>query len=130
MSLMLGTVAVTAFLATTDGSRAKKFYRDVLGLSLVSEDRFALVFDLNGTELRVQKVQELVAQSFTVLGWQVPDIREAVAELSRRGVAFERYPSLEQDDHCIWQAPSGASVAWFEDPDGNVLSVTQRSLRT
>lgn len=122
---MLHSAHLTALIPTTNPEHAKSFYRDTLGLHLVAEDPYALVFDSNAVQLRVQIVEKLAPQSFTVLGWNVPDVRKAVAELSRRGVAFERYSSMEQDDLGVWEAPSGAGVAWFKDPDGNVLSLTQ-----
>jgi catechol 2,3-dioxygenase-like lactoylglutathione lyase family enzyme len=113
------------FVATKDPANALKFYQDTLGLTLVSDDPFAIVFDANGTMLRVQKVGELQPAKHTALGWEVPDISAAVKELTGKGVRFERYPGLSQDELGIWKAPSGASVAWFKDPDGNVLSLTQ-----
>jgi hypothetical protein len=97
----------------------------VLGLRLTSEDKFALVFDANGTSLRVSVVRELVPAGYTVLGWLVPNIEQAVRELTARSVVFQRFDGLQQDDLGIWSAPSGASVAWFRDPDGNTLSLTQ-----
>ena len=102
-----------------------RFYRDTLGLSLVSDDPFAIVFDANGTMLRVQKVKELQPAQYTALGWDVPDIYARVKELTSRGVLFERFPGLPQDEHGVWATPSGAKVAWFKDLDGNVLSLTQ-----
>jgi catechol 2,3-dioxygenase-like lactoylglutathione lyase family enzyme len=113
-----------AFVGTSDAARARAFYRDTLGLRLVSEDPFALVFDVNGTMLRVTSVPEMVPAKYTVLGWQVTDIEAAVRKLQQSGVAFERY-NFPQDELGIWQAPSGAKVAWFKDPDGNVLSLSQ-----
>jgi catechol 2,3-dioxygenase-like lactoylglutathione lyase family enzyme len=120
---------LTAFVASTDPARAKAFYRDTLGLRLVSEDPFALVFDSQGIPVRIQKVEAFTPQPFTVLGWNVPDLPATVGELAGRGVRFERYPSLDQDERGIWQAPGGAQVAWFRDPDGNVLSLTQHPPR-
>jgi catechol 2,3-dioxygenase-like lactoylglutathione lyase family enzyme len=114
-----------AFVATREPRRAKKFYRDTLGLALVSEDEFALVFDAAGTMLRVTPVQELVAATYTILGWQVPDIVDTAKGLQKAHVTVERYPGLQQDELGIWNSPSGARVAWFRDPDGNTLSVTQ-----
>jgi catechol 2,3-dioxygenase-like lactoylglutathione lyase family enzyme len=114
-----------AFVATRDPGRAKKFYRDTLGLRLVSEDEFALVFDAAGTMLRVTRVQELAAAKYTVLGWQVRDIGQTAKQLQQAHVALERYPGMQQDELGIWNAPSGAKVAWFKDPDGNTLSITQ-----
>jgi catechol 2,3-dioxygenase-like lactoylglutathione lyase family enzyme len=116
---------LVAFVATVDVVRAKRFYAGSLGLGLVAEDEFALMFDANGTPLRVAAVREITPAPYTVLGWQVRDIVAAVKELQNAGVVFERYPALVQDDHSIWNAPSGAKVAWFKDPDGNVLSISQ-----
>jgi catechol 2,3-dioxygenase-like lactoylglutathione lyase family enzyme len=122
---MLKTRSIIAFVATTAPMRAKNFYTKTLGLRLVSEDAFALVFDAGGTMLRVAVVQQLQPAGYTVLGWIVPDIRRAVRGLERRGVTFQRYEGLDQDERRIWSAPSGARVAWFKDPDGNTLSLTE-----
>lgn len=116
---------VISFVATKNPAAALKFYAETLGLKRVSDDPFAIVFDANGTMLRVQKVHELLPAKHTVLGWAVPDIQAKVKELRERGVCFERYAGLAQDDSGIWMAPSGAKVAWFNDPDGNTLSLTQ-----
>ena len=122
---MLGKAQVTAFVATADPPRSRSFYQETLGLRLVSDDQYALAFDCDGVELRVQKVEKLQPHSFTTLGWQVPSIRKVVSGLSTRGVSFERYSFLEQDELGVWRAPSGAQVAWFKDPDGNLLSLTE-----
>jgi catechol 2,3-dioxygenase-like lactoylglutathione lyase family enzyme len=122
---MLSASPIVAFVATTDPSRAKAFYRDVLGLLLISEDEYALVFDAHGTMLRVAIAGEVVLAPYTVLGWQVDDIDATVRGLAAKGVKFERYAWMEQDDLGVWSAPSGAKVAWFKDPDGNLLSVNQ-----
>jgi catechol 2,3-dioxygenase-like lactoylglutathione lyase family enzyme len=122
---MLKSARVMCFVATARPAAAREFYQDTLGLRLLSEDRFALAFDANGIMLRVQKVESFEPAPFTVLGWDVPDIGAAVKALAARGVAFARYPGLSQDPRGIWQAPSGARVAWFTDPDGNILSLTQ-----
>ena len=118
---------IVAFVATTDADRARKFYRDTLGLPLVSEELpFALVFDAHGTMLRVTMVKQVAAAGYTVLGWEVSDIEAAAQAMSIGGVHFERYPGLEQDALGIWTAPGGAAkVAWFKDPDGNILSISQ-----
>jgi RimJ/RimL family protein N-acetyltransferase/catechol 2,3-dioxygenase-like lactoylglutathione lyase family enzyme len=116
---------LVAFAATTDGQRAAAFYERTLGLRVRSDDAFAIVLDANSVELRLQKVERFTPQPFTVLGWQVNDIISVVDSLKRGGVAFERYSWLEQDDRGVWKAPSGALVAWFKDPDGNLLSVAQ-----
>lgn len=122
---MLRGCTLICFAATRDAGRALAFYRDVLGLRFVEEGPFALVLDANGTMLRIQKFDEHVPLRTTTLGWRVHDIRAMVQRLKEKGVAFERYASLAQDELGIWRSPSGASVAWFKDPDGNVLSLTQ-----
>ncbi len=117
---------LVAFVATTDIARARAFYCDTLGLKLKSADRHALVFDANGTMLRVSAVPTLQPAAHTVLGWMVPDAAAAASDLRRRGVTFERVGHGEQDELGVWTAPGGgAKVAWFRDPDGNLLSVTQ-----
>jgi catechol 2,3-dioxygenase-like lactoylglutathione lyase family enzyme len=113
-----------AFISTRDAARARRFYADVLGLRVVSEDAFAMVVDCGGTTLRITRVTALAPAPFTVLGWSVADIRRTVDGLREKGVAFERYDGLDQDEAGIWSAPGGSLVAWFKDPDENVLSVT------
>ena len=120
---MLGSCNLVAFTATTDGARSQGFYEGVLGLKVVSDDPFALVLDANGTELRVTKMREFRPQSHTVLGWSVDDIEAEVDTLASAGVAFQRYAGMEQDARGIWTSPAGARIAWFLDPDGNVLSL-------
>jgi len=122
---MLGTQTLIAFVATTDSARARAFYERTLGLDLVSDDPFALVFDANGTMIRVQKVEAFEPQPFTALGWTVTDIDAVVAALTQKGVSCERFPGMDQDTRGIWASPSGARIAWFKDPDGNVLSLTE-----
>jgi catechol 2,3-dioxygenase-like lactoylglutathione lyase family enzyme len=122
---MLGNATITAFLATTDAPRAKRFYETVLGLRVKNDDEFALAFDCDGIELRIQKVREFRPHPFTALGWRVHNVRTTIAALVKSGVTFERYEFLDQDDLGVWQAPSGARVAWFKDPDGNLLSLTE-----
>lgn len=114
-----------AFLATRDPARARAFYEDTLGLDLVADEPFALVFNAHGTMLRISKVREFTPAPYTVLGWKVADIPSAVKELERKGVVFERYAGLAQDELGIWTSPGGAKVAWFKDPEGNTLSLTQ-----
>jgi predicted enzyme related to lactoylglutathione lyase len=122
---MLKNAKPIAFIATARPGEAKAFYRDVLRLPLRSEDRFAMIFGLGPGTLRVTPVEALVPAPFTVLGWEVGDIREEAKVLGEFGVAFERFPGLEQDRAGIWTSPAGARVAWFKDPDGNILSLTQ-----
>jgi catechol 2,3-dioxygenase-like lactoylglutathione lyase family enzyme len=118
---------VVAFVPTRDPDRARAFYRDLLGLRLTAELLpFALVFDAHGIMLRITVVKELTPPPYTSLGWEVPNIEEAVATLTQKGVKFERYPNMTQDERGIWAAPGGSRVAWFRDPDGNTLSLSQR----
>jgi catechol 2,3-dioxygenase-like lactoylglutathione lyase family enzyme len=120
----LGKHNIVGFVNIVDVARAKAFYRDTLGLRLVSEEPpFALVFDANGIILRLGMAKELPPALGTVLGWQVPDIVATVKELEQAGVQFERYKQMKQDELGIWTTPTGAKVAWFKDPDGNILSV-------
>jgi catechol 2,3-dioxygenase-like lactoylglutathione lyase family enzyme len=115
-----------AFSATTDAERAKAFYGGQLGLRLVEDSGFALVFDAGGTMLRVQKVKAVPEAQYTTLGWHVGDIEAKVEELSKAGVHFENYGMPGQDAKGIWTPPgSSAKIAWFKDPDGNILSLTQ-----
>jgi catechol 2,3-dioxygenase-like lactoylglutathione lyase family enzyme len=116
---------LVAFVSTAQPAEAMKFYRGVLGLPLVDESRFALVFDANGTMLRVSIVAEVSPAPYTVLGWAVKDIAGAIDALLEAGVTFKRFDGMAQDERGIWQSPSSAQVAWFADPDGNVLSLTQ-----
>ncbi len=124
---ILGGSKLVAFVPTIDPARARAFYEDVLGLRLVEDAKpFALVFDANGTMLRVATVRELQPDPFTVLGWDVASIETTVTQLTAAGIEFMRFPGMNDTDLLgIWTAPSGARVAWFKDPDGNVLSVTQ-----
>ena len=118
---------MVGFVTCTDSDRARVFYSDVLGFRLVGDDGFALVFDANGTMLRVARARQFTPAQGTVLGWEVPDIHAAIAELLPRGVQFEQFnlPFMKQDDAGVWTAPTGDQVAWFKDPDGNVLSISQ-----
>ena len=117
---------VMTFIVTRNREVSKKFYNETLGFQQISEDDFAVVFDLNGIMLRISTVNEHQAQPYTVLGWRVPDIEAAVRLLKSKGVTFNVYPGFGQDELGIWTAPgSSAKVAWFLDPDGNNLSLAQ-----
>ena len=122
---MLGSSAVIAFAGATDLGRARVFYEQVLGLPMTEENDFACVFDANGTMLRVTAVPEVSRAVYTVLGWRVGDIAATVGDLSAKGVVFLRYDGMNQDDSGVWTTPGGDRVAWFADPDGNILSLTQ-----
>jgi catechol 2,3-dioxygenase-like lactoylglutathione lyase family enzyme len=122
----LSTFQPVAFVTVRDPERSKIFYRDTLGLKLVSEELpFALVFDLQGISLRVAIDPNMVSVERTVLGWRVQDIENTARALAAAGVAFQRYGFMQQDELGIWNSPGGARVAWFKDPDGNVLSLSQ-----
>ena len=123
-SLHFGSYGIVAFVATTNLRAAKHFYGDILGLRLTTENDFALVFDAHGTPLRVTVVRTVVAADYTVIGWLVPDVRQEAARLQDAGVALARYPGMEQDELGVWAAPGGAHVAWFKDPDGNTISIS------
>ena len=123
--MSLTSQKLVAFAATASPARARRFYRDKLGLRLIDDGPFALVFDANGTMLRVQRVDAVVPPQYTVVGWQVKRIGVSVAALKKKGVKFQRYDGMGQDKLGIWTSPSGARIAWFKDPDGNTLSLTQ-----
>jgi catechol 2,3-dioxygenase-like lactoylglutathione lyase family enzyme len=121
----LGGGSLIAFVPTINLPRARAFYAETLGLPVTDESPFACVFDANGTMLRLTPVRKLSRTRYTVLGWGVLDIASTVATLGAAGIAFVHYRGMDLDDAGIWTAPSGDRVAWFEDPDGNVLSLTQ-----
>jgi catechol 2,3-dioxygenase-like lactoylglutathione lyase family enzyme len=125
---MLGTKEIVAFVPTRNPAKARAFYEKILGLRFISEDPFALVFDGNGVMIRVANVSSVDGfepAPFTILGWLVDDISKVVKGLGKKGVKFERFPGMEQDQLGVWSSPSGAKIAWFKDPEGNVLSVTE-----
>ena len=122
---MLSSASLVGFVATANGAAARQFYESVLGLVLLEDTPFSLVFNSNGTTLRIQKVQQVSLAPYTALGWVVPDVRSVVRSLTAKGVTFQRYDGLGQDALGVWQSPSGALVAWFRDPDGNTLSLTE-----
>ena len=123
--MSLSESSLVAFIATRDGARARAFYESTLGLRVIADSPVALVLDSRGTTIRIQKVDALTPHPFTSLGWTVADIAKSVDELRGRGVSFERYQPLPQDEAGIWTTPDGSKVAWFKDPDGNTLSLTQ-----
>jgi len=119
------TAKTISFIVTRDRAAAKSFYAGTLGFKLVHEDDFAAVFAMNGTMLRLSTVSSHTAQAHTVLGWDVPDIAATVAALRNQGVTFVVYDGFGQDELGIWSPGGGTKVAWFKDPDGNLLSLTQ-----
>ena len=125
---MLGSADLIAFVPSRNLAVSRPFYEKTLGLTFVAEDRFALVFDANGVTVRVvnvSMVDTFAPAPFTILGWQVASADRAGRSLVAKGVRLERYPGMDQDPNGIWTAPGGARVAWFKDPDGNTLSITE-----
>jgi catechol 2,3-dioxygenase-like lactoylglutathione lyase family enzyme len=116
---------MVGFLVTTNPDTARRFYTEVLGFRLISDDAHALAFDTPGAMLRVTKAEQFTPAHGTVLGWEVDDIQAAVADLNAKGAVFERFPSMPADEHAIFTFPNGDKVAWFKDPDGNLLSLSQ-----
>ena len=122
---MLGSTNIVAFVPIKDSGKARAFYEGVLGLRFVKDDGFALVLEANGIMVRAAKMKEFTPAQFTILGWQVSDIEQVVRGLAAKGVHFEIFGFFKQDERGIWTAPTGDKVAWFKDPDGNTLSVSQ-----
>lgn len=122
---MLNNASIKAFVPTTKTAEAKLFYKGILGLKLLSEDNYALEFEANGILLRIAIVSELNPHAFTVLGWNVPDISATIKSLNEKGLECKKYDFMEQDGLGVWTSPNGSKVAWFNDPDGNVLSLTE-----
>ena len=127
---MLTNAKPIILIPTVKKDEAKEFYQVVLGLTFKSDDGFALVFDTGGIMFRLTPVQEFTPHPFSVLGWEVDDISAAATDLTSRGVKFEIYdfPWMKQDEQAIWAAPDGTKVAWFKDPDGNLLSISQHAI--
>lgn len=124
---MLVEPTITAFLPTIKQEQSKQFYLNTLKLKLISEDDYALEFEGGGVRLRITIVEEFTPHPFTVLGFKVEDITSQAKSLTKKGVEFERYQTFNQDDLGIWTSPSKARIAWFKDPDGNLLSLTEYS---
>jgi catechol 2,3-dioxygenase-like lactoylglutathione lyase family enzyme len=115
-----------AMISTNDRKASEPFYADGLGLPSKGDDGFAALFDLDGVTLRLTEIPDYVPPAHPVLGWQVADMEAAVAALTANGVVMNIYPGMGQDPNGIWTAPDGsAKVAFFNDPDGNGLSLTQ-----
>jgi catechol 2,3-dioxygenase-like lactoylglutathione lyase family enzyme len=126
---MLANNPIIAFIPTRDAAVARTFYEGLLGLRFVSDDQFALVMDANGTMLRITPVGAFTPFPFTILGWQVTNIDQTVADLTAKGLKFQRYSFLDQSPSGVWTAPGNAAkVAWFNDPDGNTLSLSQHEM--
>jgi catechol 2,3-dioxygenase-like lactoylglutathione lyase family enzyme len=121
---MLTVGKLVGFLTTTDYEKARAFYEGKLGFEFVSLDQFALAMRAGKNMIRITKAETFQPAQGTVLGWEVDDVRAAVLWLSSRDVVTEKYAFVPDQELGIWNAPSGAQVAWFKDPDGNVLSIS------
>ncbi len=119
--------SVVTFLTTQSPDAAIAFYRDKLGFRFLRDDGFALVFDMNGVMLRIAKAKSFTPAQGTVLGWESRDMAATMKKLVQQGIAFERYPNMGQDADGVCTFPTGDKVAWFKDPDGNVLSISQHA---
>jgi catechol 2,3-dioxygenase-like lactoylglutathione lyase family enzyme len=122
---VLETGKLTGFVPTLDYEKARAFYEGKLGFKFVSLDQFALVMSVGGHMIRISKLPSFAPLQATILGWQVDDIESVAKWLRDREVTLEKYPFVQDRELGIWTAPSGDKVAWFKDPDGNILSVSQ-----
>ncbi len=122
---MLAGYRMVGFVPSRDLERARAFYERVLGFRVVESDGFAVTCTGGGARLRITKVGPFTPHAFTTLGWTVASIRKQIDALVKRGVAFKRFGGFQQDPRGIWTAPGGTRVAWFKDPDGNLLSLTE-----
>lgn len=117
--------APVAFINVSDRERGLAFYRDTLGMTHRSGDPFGDFLEVGGLLVRLTALPDYKSTGHPTFGWNVDDIAAAVGDLRGRGIAFTIYPGMGQDDLGIWTAPDGkAKVAWFADPDGNVLSLS------
>jgi catechol 2,3-dioxygenase-like lactoylglutathione lyase family enzyme len=122
---MLTSARMIGFVPTTDSTRARAFYEGKLGFQFVSDDQFALVMRAGENMLRIAKAGKFTPAHYTVLGWEVANIEAEVRALALQGVVFEKYPFVQDQETGIWTTPNGDKVAWFKDPDGNVLSLSE-----
>ena len=121
---MLATFPLNGFVRITDSKRARQFYEQLLGLAFDYENAYVTVFRSGDSQIIAQRMDQVAPIAATVLGWEVKDIEKVVTTLRDRGVVFEKYDGMDQDDLGIWKSPAG-KVAWFKDPDGNILSVSE-----
>ncbi len=125
-SAMMDSARLIGFARVTDYAKARAFYEGVLGLQFVSQDDFALVMRSGSNMIRLSRSKGFAPGDSTILGWEVAGVERAAAELSKQGVAFEKYPWVNDPTGLgIWTAPNGDKVAWFKDPDGNILSISE-----
>jgi catechol 2,3-dioxygenase-like lactoylglutathione lyase family enzyme len=124
-AVMLESAALVCFIGVSDLDRAQHFYGDLLGLPLMDERPFALVAKFAGATLRITVVDDVAPAPYTVLGWSVSDLNTTIDRLVACGVSFTQYQGMDQDTRGAWTTPGGSRVAWFLDPDGNNLSLTE-----
>jgi len=122
---MLAGCKLIGFVPTKDSGRSREFYEGKLGFQFVSDDQFALVMQAGENMVHIAKAKDFKPAQYTVMGWEVADVEAMVKWLNERGVKFEKYPFVEDRELGIWTTPNGDKVAWFKDPDGNVLSLSQ-----
>ncbi len=121
---MLASGKLVGFVPTKNSKRAREFYEGKLGFQFVSDDQFALVMLAGKSTIRIAKTKDFTPAQYTVMGWEVADVEAMVKFLNGRGVTFEKYPFVKDQELGIWTTPNGDKVAWFKDPDGNVLSLS------
>ena len=126
MASTLASSHISGFAPTADSKKARQFYEGTLGLTFEHEDEYVIVFRTDHAMIVMHKLKELQPAHYTVMGWEVADIKKTVSGLTDSGVVFEKYKWMQQDDLGIWKTPADGSVAWFKDPDGNILSVSQK----
>ena len=124
---MLAAGKLIGFVPTKDASRSREFYESKLGFKFISDDQFALVMQAGENMIRIAKARDFSPAQYTVMGWEVTDIEANVKWLNGRGVVLEKYPFVQDQELGIWTTPNGDRVAWFKDPDGNVLSISQHT---
>ena len=125
--MTLANSTIAGFIPTTDLDRAHLFFGEMLGLNLLQKNEYALEYAVKGAKLRVTLVAKNVAADHTVFGWEVTDIESVMADLTNSGVRFKTYQGMRQDERGVCTFPGGGKVAWFNDPDGNTLSLTQHA---
>lgn len=122
---MLGKYSLMAFVATAEPATGRAFYEETLGLPVTSADDYGVMYDAGGTTLRMPFVRELHPAPYSILSWMVSDIHSVISALKAKGVIFEVYEGMGQDASGVWTSPGGTKVAWFKDPGGNLLSLSE-----
>ena len=121
---MLTEERLVAFVWTSDSGRARAFYEGVLGLTFAGDHDHLMHFDSGPARIALGKSDQPVTPPHgTAVGWTVSDLKTNVRDLMARGVVFEAFKGMAQDELQIWSPVPGEGVAWFKDPDGNLLSL-------